>query len=125
MSCDHGEKPYGGDGKCDSKDTAEGCEEQAFEENLSEESDATHAHGAANGIFLLPLETPDEEEGSSISACDEKDEGRSTEQRQKDALAVAVHLVAEGLQVRGEALIFLLGLRFSGGEHGQFLLCLL
>ena len=125
MSGDHGEELHGADGQCDSKHTAESSKQRALEQDLPEQGYTTHSHCTADGIFLLPLQSSHEEESGGVSACNEEFQGRCTKQRQENALAVAVHFVAEGQQARREALILLLGVGFSGCEYGQFLLRLL
>ena len=70
--------------------------------HLPEERHASDAERGANGVFLLTLQSADEEQRRGVAAGDEQHERRRAEERQQDAPAVAIHLGDERLRHAGD-----------------------
>ena len=124
MSGDDGEKFHGANGKSDAKHTAQGASSR-----LSSRTCLRRAIRpmpiALRTAYSCCLWSP----RTRKRAAAFPHAIRSTKPLRRamagGSVAVAVHFVVEGLQPRHEALVLLLCVRFSGCEHGEFLLRLL
>ena len=100
-------------------------EQEAFGGGLAEEPGPADPEGGSHGVLLLASEAAQKKQCSDVAAGDQQHQRGGAEQREEDALAVAIVLGGERLDVGREAGEVAISLSLPLGEEGELGLRLL